>query len=90
MQLVGAGEHAFDHILTDRALAAWSAACWWPLPDTVGRALDGPAIGDPSGGVLAMMNTLLPSGAPVYRPDAVTQIMFVPGAYPTPADAPDC
>src|ERR1700685_4154530 len=24
--LVGAGEHAFDHILTDRALAAWSAA----------------------------------------------------------------
>ena len=23
--LVGAGEHAFDHILTDRALAAWSA-----------------------------------------------------------------
>ncbi len=57
---------------------------------TVGRALDGPAIGDPSGGVLAMMNTLLPSGAPVYRPDAITQIMFVPGAYPTPADAPDC
>ena len=57
---------------------------------TVGRALDGPAIGDPSGGVLAMMNTLLPSGAPVYRPDAITQIMFVPGAYPAPADAPDC
>jgi hypothetical protein len=24
--LVGAGEHAFDHILTDRALAAWMAA----------------------------------------------------------------
>jgi predicted NBD/HSP70 family sugar kinase len=24
--LVGAGEHAFDHILTDRALAAWRAA----------------------------------------------------------------
>jgi hypothetical protein len=57
---------------------------------TVGRALDGPAIGDPSGGVLAMMNTLLPSGAPVYRPDAVTQIMLSPGAYPTPTDAPDC
>jgi hypothetical protein len=57
---------------------------------TVGHALDGPAIGDPSGGVLAMMNTLLPSGAPVYRPDAVTQIMFSPGAYPAPADAPDC
>jgi hypothetical protein len=56
----------------------------------VGRALNGPAIGDPTGGVLAMMNTLLPSGAPVYRPDAVTQIMFVPGAYATPADAPDC
>ena len=57
---------------------------------TVGRALDGPAIGDPSGGVLAMMNTLLPSGAPVYHPDAVTQIMLSPGAYPAPADAPDC
>jgi TPP-dependent trihydroxycyclohexane-1,2-dione (THcHDO) dehydratase len=57
---------------------------------TVGRALDGPAIGDSSGGVLAMMNTLLPSGAPVYRPDAVTQIMLSPGAYSTPADAPDC
>jgi predicted NBD/HSP70 family sugar kinase len=24
--VVGAGEHAFDHILTDRALAIWSAA----------------------------------------------------------------
>jgi predicted NBD/HSP70 family sugar kinase len=23
--LIGAGEHAFDHILTDRALAAWRA-----------------------------------------------------------------
>jgi hypothetical protein len=57
---------------------------------TVGHALDGPAIGDPSGGVLAMMNTLLPSGAPVYRPDAVTEIMLSPGAYPAPADAPDC
>jgi hypothetical protein len=57
---------------------------------TVGRALSGPAVGDPSGGVLAMMNTLLPSGAPVYHPDAVTQIMLSPGAYPAPADAPDC
>ncbi len=57
---------------------------------TVGRALDGPAIGDPSGGVLAMMNTLLPSGAPVYHPDAVTQIMLTPGTYSTPSDAPDC
>ena len=57
---------------------------------TVGHALDGPAIGDPAGGVLAMMNTLLPSGAPVYRSDAVTQIMFSPGTYPTAADAPDC
>jgi hypothetical protein len=57
---------------------------------TVGRALNGPAIGDPTGGVLAMMNTLLPSGAPVYRPDAVTQIMLTPGAYADPADAPDC
>jgi hypothetical protein len=57
---------------------------------TVGHALDGPAIGDPSGGVLAMMNTVLPSGAPVYRPDAVTQIMLSPGTYPAPADAPDC
>jgi hypothetical protein len=57
---------------------------------TVGRALSAPAVGDPSGGVLAMMNTLLPSGAPVYRPDAVTEIMVSPGAYPAPADAPDC
>ena len=24
--LIGAGEHAFDHILTDRALATWMAA----------------------------------------------------------------
>ena len=57
---------------------------------TVGHALGAPAAGDPSGGVLAMINTLLPNGSTEYRPDGVNQIMLSPGSYPTAADAPDC
>jgi hypothetical protein len=57
---------------------------------TVGHALAAPAAGDPSGGILAMINTLLPSGSTVYRPDGVNQIMLSPGSYPAAADAPDC
>jgi hypothetical protein len=56
---------------------------------TVGHALAAPAAGDPSG-ILAMINTLLPNGSSVYRPDGVNQIMLSPGSYPTAADAPDC
>jgi hypothetical protein len=57
---------------------------------TLGRALAAPATGDPSGGVLAIMNTLSPDGSAVYRPTAVNEIMLSSGAYPAPADAPDC
>ena len=57
---------------------------------TVGRALAAGAFGDPSGGVLAMINTLRPDGSTEYRPDGVNQIMLSPGSYPTAADAPGC
>ena len=57
---------------------------------TLGRALAAPSTGDPSGGILAIMNTLLPDGSSVYRPTSVNEIMLSPGAYPAPADAPDC
>jgi hypothetical protein len=57
---------------------------------TIGHALGAPAAGDPGGGVLAMINTLLPNGSTEYRPDGVNQIMLSPGSYPTAADAPDC
>jgi hypothetical protein len=57
---------------------------------TVGRALAAGAIGDSSGGVLAMISTLLPNGSTDYRPDGVNQIMLSPGAYPAATDAPDC
>ncbi|HEY6498982.1 MAG TPA: hypothetical protein VIZ20_06110 [Streptosporangiaceae bacterium] len=57
---------------------------------TVGHALAAPAADDPSGGILAMINTLLPNGSTVYRPDGVNQIMLSPGSYPAAADAPDC
>ena len=56
----------------------------------VGRALAGPAAGDPGGGILAMINTLLPDGSTAYRPAAVNEIMLSPGSYPDAADAPDC
>jgi hypothetical protein len=57
---------------------------------TLGRVLSDPAIGDYGGGVLAIINTLLPDGESVYRPTAVNQIMLAPGTYPAPEDAPDC
>jgi hypothetical protein len=57
---------------------------------TVGHALAAPAAGDPSGGILAMISTLLPNGSTIYRPDGVNQIMLSPGSYPAAADAPDC
>jgi hypothetical protein len=56
----------------------------------LGRALSGPEIGDSAGGILAVINTLLPNGTSTYRPTAVNQIMLSPGSYPEPADAPDC
>jgi hypothetical protein len=57
---------------------------------TVGHALAAPAAGDPSGGILAMIDTLLPNGSSVYRPGGVNEIMLSPGSYPAAADAPDC
>lgn len=57
---------------------------------TIGHALAAPGAGDPSGGILAMINTLLPDGSSVYRPDGVNQIMLSPGSYSAAADAPDC
>jgi hypothetical protein len=57
---------------------------------TIGHALAAGAVGDPSGGVLAMINTLLPDGSTAYHPDGVNQIMLSPGSYPAAADAPDC
>jgi hypothetical protein len=57
---------------------------------TVGHALASPAAGDPGGGILAMINTLLPDGSTAYRPAAVNEIMLSPGSYPEAADAPDC
>lgn len=57
---------------------------------TLGRALSAPAIGDSGGGILAIINTLLPDGSAAYRPAAVNEIMLSPGSYPAPADAPDC
>jgi hypothetical protein len=57
---------------------------------TLGRALSAPEIGDSAGGVLAIINTLLPDGASTYHPTGVNQIMLSPGSYPEPADAPDC
>jgi hypothetical protein len=57
---------------------------------TLGRALSAREIGDAGGGVLAIINTLLPDGSSVYHPTAVNQIMLSPGSYPEPADAPDC
>jgi hypothetical protein len=57
---------------------------------TIGHALAAPATGDPGGGILAMINTLLPDGSAVYRPAGVNEIMLSPGSYPAPADAPDC
>lgn len=57
---------------------------------TLGRALSDPAIGDSGGGILAIINTLLPDGSAVYHPSGVNQIMLAPGSYPAPADAPDC
>lgn len=57
---------------------------------TVGHALAAPAAGDPGGGILAMIDTLLPNGSSVYRPGGVNEIMLSPGSYPAAADAPDC
>ncbi len=57
---------------------------------TIGRALATAAAGDPSGGILAMISTLLPNGSSSYRPTAVNEIMLSPGTYPAAADAPDC
>jgi hypothetical protein len=57
---------------------------------TLARALAAPAAGDPGGGVLAMISTLLPDGSTAYRPDGVNQIMLSPGSYPAVTDAPDC
>ncbi len=55
---------------------------------TIGRALV--STGDSGGGILAMMNTLLPDGSSVYRSAGVNEIMLSPGSYSAPADAPDC
>jgi hypothetical protein len=57
---------------------------------TVGHVLGDPAIGDPAGGILAIISTLLPDGSSVYHPAAVNQVMLSPGTYSAPADAPDC
>ncbi|HEY2520855.1 MAG TPA: hypothetical protein VGJ19_12125 [Streptosporangiaceae bacterium] len=57
---------------------------------TVGHARATPAAADPGGGILAMINTLLPDGSTAYRPAGVNEIMLSPGSYPAAADAPDC
>jgi hypothetical protein len=57
---------------------------------TLGQVLAAPAIGDSGGGVLAIVNTLLPDGSSEHHPTAVNEIMLAPGSYPEPADAPDC
>ena len=57
---------------------------------TLGRALGAPAIGDSGGGILAVINTLLPNGTSTYRATGVNQIMLSPGSYSAPEDAPDC
>jgi hypothetical protein len=55
---------------------------------TIGQALV--STGDSGGGILAIMNTLLPNGSSVYRSAGVNEIMLSPGSYSTAADAPDC
>lgn len=57
---------------------------------TLDGVLSSPAIGDSGGGVLAIINTLLPNGSATFRATGVNQVMLAPGTYPEPADAPDC
>ena len=57
---------------------------------TLGQVLAAPGIGDSGGGILAIIDTLLPDGSAVYHPTGVNQIMLAPGSYPAPDDAPDC
>jgi hypothetical protein len=58
---------------------------------TLSGVLSDPAIGDYGGGILAIINTLLPDGSAVYHPTAaVNQSMLAPGTYASPDDAPDC